>query len=92
MRYRELGKTGLSVSEIGLGGEWLERHDTKEVKAVIDRCEELGINIKTLNRTVKKLKDTGMIGITKGKLTFDKEQYNKAVAELAVLRKGANHW
>ena len=45
MRYRELGKTGLSVSEIGLGGEWLERHDTKEVKAVIDRCEELGINI-----------------------------------------------
>ena len=45
-----------------------------------------------MNRTVKKLKDTGMIGITKGKLTFDKEQYNKAVAELAVLRKGANHW
>ena len=29
----------------GLGGEWLERHDTKEVKAVIDMCEELGINI-----------------------------------------------
>lgn len=45
MRYRELGKTGLSVSEIGLGGEWLERHDAKEVKAVIDRCEDLGINI-----------------------------------------------
>ncbi len=45
MRYRELGRTGLSVSEIGLGGEWLERHDAKEVKAVIARCEELGINI-----------------------------------------------
>lgn len=45
MRYRELGKTGLSVSEIGLGGEWLERHNAGEVKAVIDRCEELGINI-----------------------------------------------
>ena len=45
MRYRELGKTGLAVSEIGLGGEWLERHDAKEVKAVIDSCEELGINI-----------------------------------------------
>ena len=45
MRYRELGKTGLSVSEIGLGGEWLERHNAGEVKAVIDRGEELGINI-----------------------------------------------
>lgn len=54
--------------------------------------EELGINIKTLNRTVKKLKDADMIGIMKGKLTFNKEQYEKAVAELAILRKGANHW
>lgn len=26
MRYRALGNTGLMVSEIGLGAEWLERH------------------------------------------------------------------
>ena len=45
MRYRELGKTGLKVSEIGLGGEWLERHNKEEVRAVIDCCEEQGINI-----------------------------------------------
>lgn len=45
MRYRTLGKTGLNVSEIGLGGEWLERHNTEEVKAVIDTCEKEGINI-----------------------------------------------
>ena len=45
MRYRTLGKTGLQVSEIGLGGEWLERHNTEEVRAVIARCEEAGINI-----------------------------------------------
>ena len=32
MNYRILGKTGLKVSEIGLGAEWLERHNTEEVK------------------------------------------------------------
>ena len=45
MKYRELGKTGLKVSEIGLGAEWLERHNEEEVKAVIDCCEDYGINI-----------------------------------------------
>lgn len=50
--------------------------------------EELGINIKTLNRTIKKLKESGFLGIFKGKLTFDREQYEKAVLELAVLRRG----
>lgn len=54
--------------------------------------EELGINIKTLNRTIKKLKDSDMIGIVKGKLTFTKTQYDKAIAELSILRKGNNHW
>lgn len=45
MNYRRLGNTGLSVSEIGLGGEWLERHNTKEVKEVIDCCGQYGINL-----------------------------------------------
>lgn len=45
MNYRQLGKTDLMVSEIGLGGEWLERHNTEEVRQVIDRCGEAGINI-----------------------------------------------
>ncbi len=45
MNYRKLGKTGLKVSEVGLGGEWLERHSAEEVKAVVEQCESLGINI-----------------------------------------------
>ena len=45
MNYRALGKTGLMVSEVGLGGEWLERHCTEEVVAIIGYCKEKGINI-----------------------------------------------
>ena len=33
------------VSEVGLGAEWLERHNYEECKAVIDRAAEAGINI-----------------------------------------------
>ena len=45
MNYRRLGKTGLMVSEIGLGAEWLERHTTEEVAGIISYCENKGINI-----------------------------------------------
>ena len=45
MRYRKLGNTGLEVSEIGLGGEWLERRTEEEIRRVIAACEEEGINI-----------------------------------------------
>lgn len=45
MNYRRLGKTGLMVSEIGFGGEWMERRSAEECKAIIEVCEEKGINI-----------------------------------------------
>ena len=45
MRYRKLGKTGLMVSEIGFGGEWLERHETNESIELMKYAHSLGINI-----------------------------------------------
>ena len=45
MKYRKLGKTGLMVSEIGFGGEWLERHDEDESVELVRYAGEKGINI-----------------------------------------------
>ena len=45
MRYRKLGKTGLNVSEIGFGGEWLERHEERESVELLRYAREKGINI-----------------------------------------------
>ena len=44
MRYRTLGSTGLMVSEIGFGGEWMDR-SPEETLAVVRAAEEAGINI-----------------------------------------------
>ena len=45
MRKRMLGKTGLLVSEIGFGGEWLERHEEAEAIELIRFAQTQGINI-----------------------------------------------
>ena len=45
MKYRTLGKTGLEVSEIGFGGEWLERHPEEEGVELIRYASSKGINI-----------------------------------------------
>jgi len=45
MNYRKLGRTGLEVSVIGFGAEWMERNTQETCTAVTRRCEEHGINI-----------------------------------------------
>ena len=45
MNYRVLGKTGLKVSEIGFGGEWLERHDEQDSIELLKYASSKGINI-----------------------------------------------
>lgn len=45
MRYRKLGKTGLKVSEIGFGGEWLERHEEDESVELLKYAHDKGVNI-----------------------------------------------
>ncbi len=45
MRYRTLGKTGLEVSEIGFGAEWIGKMDDAEVRAIAKAAVEGGVNI-----------------------------------------------
>ena len=35
--------------------------------------EEIGVNVKTLNRTIRQLKEEGFFDLCKGKITFDRE-------------------
>ena len=45
MRYRELGNTGLEVSEVGFGGEWLAMPGADDTRALLDRAHAAGVNV-----------------------------------------------
>lgn len=50
MKYRRLGKTDLKVSVVGVGawqfgGEWGQSFTPQEVKRLLDRARDLGINL-----------------------------------------------
>lgn len=45
--------------------------------------EELGMTVKTINRTVAKLKDAELVGIRKGKICMSLAQYHRARDEIA---------
>ena len=44
MVYRTLGRTGIRVSEIGMGCEGFVDKSYEDVLALVDRMEALGIN------------------------------------------------
>ena len=44
MQYRELGNTGLLVSEIGMGCEGFSEDECRNTRRLFDAAEELGIN------------------------------------------------
>ena len=68
MKTRRLGKTGLMVSEIGFGGEWLERHTETEGIELIRYASEKGINMLDCwmadpISSARELKRTGISGL-----------------------------
>ncbi len=44
MRYRQLGKTGLQVSEISIGAEWLYKKKQEDVKVLVEEAISKGVN------------------------------------------------
>lgn len=45
MQYRELGKTGVQVSEIGYGAEWIHGDDPEGTREIVRRAAQAGVNI-----------------------------------------------
>lgn len=44
MNYRELGKTGLMVGEIGIGCEGFVDHDGALIEPLLDAAQQAGVN------------------------------------------------
>ena len=52
--------------------------------------EETGINVKTLNRVIRQLKEEGVFSLCKGQLTLSQNQYQRALARPDQPKAGAS--
>ena len=43
MNYRTLGKTGLQVSEVGVGGIPIQRADAEAAKVLLKKAADIGL-------------------------------------------------
>lgn len=57
MQYRELGKTGLKVSEIGMGCEGFAGHEGKLTKDLVNSARSAGVNYIDLYSSDPKVRD-----------------------------------
>ena len=95
VKYRELGRTGLKVSEIGLGCEGFMKMDTDQVKKFVAQASKMGINFidffssnphgrsafgKAIARLQTDYIDIGMIHYIDAKKDFE-EVFNGEVIE-----------
>ncbi|MBQ4422227.1 MAG: hypothetical protein II880_03975, partial [Schwartzia sp.] len=65
MNYRELGNTGLKVSEIGMGCEGFAEDGCKMTKTLFDLAEENGVNyfdLYTSNPDVRRAVGDALVG------------------------------
>lgn len=67
--------------------QYYEKHHTDDVCVVrltrTELSDRTGISVRTINRSVKKMQEEGLIGKLNSKLTMTKEQYNKVMTYIS---------
>lgn len=77
-KYVVLNYILTNCAEQSGSGERIVRKTRQEI------CEEIGMSVNTINRTLQFFRDEGQIEIRKGKIFLDKQKYEKACEALAV--------
>ena len=85
MKYKQIGKTDIKVSQIGFGAEWMDGKKYEDVEKLVKYCEEQGINLldcwmsnpevrSSLGKAIHENRDKWIIQGHIGS-TWQKEQY-----------------